>query len=240
MIGPELSVLAVCDGTAAGAAAPAQDFKRVDDGDQGPNTGGMGAYSPVPDGGDDLVGRVMDEFIEPTLQHCASDGIDYRGTLYAGLMLTPDGPKLLEYNVRFGDPEAQVVLPRLSSDLVDLLASAADGELVDADADVRGRRGRVRGRGAAGLSRSAAHGRAHRRHRRGRRRGRRRGLLRRRRTRRRRQARHRRRPRARRRRLRPHHRSGARRALRRRAAHLVSRACSYRNDIAAAAAKEEH
>jgi phosphoribosylamine--glycine ligase len=129
--GPELSVLAVCDGSRAVALAPSQDFKRIDDGDQGPNTGGMGAYSPVPMAGDDLVDRVMDEFIEPTLRTLQKHDVDYRGTLYAGLMMTADGPKLLEYNVRFGDPEAQVVLPRLSSDLCELLASAADGELVD-------------------------------------------------------------------------------------------------------------
>ena len=129
MTGPELSVLAVCDGKRALPLAPAQDFKRIDDGDRGPNTGGMGAYSPVPMAGDDLVGVVMDRFIEPTLATLQDDGIEYRGTLYAGLMLTPDGPKLVEYNVRFGDPEAQVVLPRLSSDLVDLLAAAADGDM---------------------------------------------------------------------------------------------------------------
>jgi phosphoribosylamine--glycine ligase len=129
MSGPELSMLAVCDGTRAVPLAPAQDFKRAYDQDRGPNTGGMGAYSPVPMVGDDVVGLVMDRFVEPTLATLRAQGIDYRGTLYAGLMLTPDGPKLLEYNVRFGDPEAQVVLPRLSSDLCDLLAAAADGAL---------------------------------------------------------------------------------------------------------------
>lgn len=129
LTGPELSVLAVCDGKRAVPLAPAQDFKRALDGDGGPNTGGMGSYSPVPSAGDDLVGVVMDRFVEPTLAALRAEGIDYRGTLYAGLMLTPDGPKLLEYNVRFGDPEAQVVLPRLSSDLVDLLIAAADGDL---------------------------------------------------------------------------------------------------------------
>ena len=129
MSGPELSVLAVCDGHRAVPLDPAQDFKRALDGDRGRNTGGMGAYSPVPSAGDDLVGVVMDRFIEPTLAALRAEGIDYRGTLYAGLMLTPDGPKLVEYNVRFGDPEAQVVLPRLSSDLADLLAAAADGDL---------------------------------------------------------------------------------------------------------------
>jgi hypothetical protein len=111
MTGPELSLLAVCDGRRAVALAPAQDFKRVFDGDQGPNTGGMGAYSPVPIVDDDLVAQVMDRFVEPTLATLRERGIDYRGVLYAGLMLTAEGPKLVEYNVRFGDPEAQVVLP---------------------------------------------------------------------------------------------------------------------------------
>jgi len=129
LTGPELSILAVCDGRRAVPLAPAQDFKRAHDGDRGPNTGGMGSYSPVPIAGDDLVGVVMDEFVEPTMAALQAEGIDYRGTLYVGLMLTPDGPKLLEYNVRFGDPEAQVVLPRLSSDLVELLVAAADGDL---------------------------------------------------------------------------------------------------------------
>jgi phosphoribosylamine--glycine ligase len=101
----------------------------VGDGDTGPNTGGMGAYSPVPFAGDDVVGTVMDRFVEPTLAELRRRGIDYRGVLYAGLMLTPDGPRLLEYNVRFGDPEAQVVLPRLASDLAELLAAAAAGDL---------------------------------------------------------------------------------------------------------------
>jgi phosphoribosylamine--glycine ligase len=129
LTGPELSVLAICDGTRAVPLAPAQDFKRVGDGDTGPNTGGMGAYSPVPFAGEDVVGTVMDRFVEPTLAELRRRGIDYRGVLYAGLMLTPDGPRLLEYNVRFGDPEAQVVLPRLTSDLAELLAAAAAGDL---------------------------------------------------------------------------------------------------------------
>ena len=129
MTGPELSVLAVCDGTRALALAPAQDFKRANDGDAGPNTGGMGAFSPVPAVGDDLVDDVLDRFIEPTLAELRRRGIDYRGTLYAGLMLTADGPKLVEYNARFGDPEAQVVLPRLRSDLAELLLAAATGDL---------------------------------------------------------------------------------------------------------------
>ena len=129
LVGPELSLLAVCDGTRAVPLAPAQDFKLLGDGDTGPNTGGMGAYSPVPFAGDDVVGDVMDRFVEPTLYELSRRGIDYRGILYAGLMLTEEGPKLLEYNVRFGDPEAQVVLPRLDSDLLDLLGQAAAGRL---------------------------------------------------------------------------------------------------------------
>jgi phosphoribosylamine--glycine ligase len=132
MMGPELSILAVCDGTRAVALAPAQDFKRAHDGDSGPNTGGMGAYSPVPSVPGSLLDDVLDRFIEPTLAELRRRGIDYRGTLYAGLMLTPDGPKLVEYNVRFGDPEAQVVLPRVGTDLAELLAAAAAGDLTRA------------------------------------------------------------------------------------------------------------
>ena len=129
LTGPELSVLAVCDGHRAVPLAPAQDFKRIGEGDVGPNTGGMGAYSPVPVAGDDAVDEVMDKAVLPTLGELRRQGIDYRGVLYAGLMLTPQGLRVLEYNVRFGDPEAQVVLPRLRSDLADLLAEAAAGHL---------------------------------------------------------------------------------------------------------------
>ena len=111
--------------------ASAQDHKRVGDGDTGPNTGGMGAYSPVPavDAADGE--RLADVVVAPTLHELRRRGIDYRGVLYAGLMLTPDGPKVLEYNVRFGDPEAQVVLPRLEGDVAALLAEAAAGALRD-------------------------------------------------------------------------------------------------------------
>ena len=112
MAGPELSVLAVCDGTDAVLLPAAQDFKRAFDGDDGPNTGGMGAYSPVPGVDVDAL-DIGPRFIQPTLDYLTAQGIDYRGVLYAGLMLTADGPKLIEFNVRFGDPEAQVVLPRL-------------------------------------------------------------------------------------------------------------------------------
>jgi phosphoribosylamine--glycine ligase len=129
LTGPELSILAVCDGTRAVPLAPAQDFKRVGDGGLGPNTGGMGAYSPVPVAGQDVVDAVMAGAVEPTLATLRARGIDYRGVLYAGLMLTPDGSKVLEYNVRFGDPETQAVLPRLTSDLADLLRQAAEGRI---------------------------------------------------------------------------------------------------------------
>jgi phosphoribosylamine---glycine ligase len=129
LTGPELSVLAICDGHRAVPLDPAQDFKRVGDGDAGPNTGGMGAYSPVPFAADDVVEQVMVEAVEPTLAALRGRGIDYRGVLYAGLMLTAEGPKIIEYNVRFADPETQVVLPRLKTDLAALLAEAAAGTL---------------------------------------------------------------------------------------------------------------
>src|SRR5204862_3198727 len=99
------------------------------DSDEGPNTGGMGAYSPVPIAGDDVMAMVMERAVDPTLAALRSQGIDYRGVLYAGLMLTPDGPKVIEYNVRFGDPETQVVVPRMTGDLTTLLAEAAAGHL---------------------------------------------------------------------------------------------------------------
>jgi phosphoribosylamine---glycine ligase len=127
--GPELSVMAVCDGRSAVCLAPAQDFKRVGDGDTGPNTGGMGAYSPVPGVDAGVVSEVMEAAVEPTLAALRGRGIDYRGVLYAGLMLTPSGPKVLEFNVRFGDPETQVVIPRITSDLAELLGAAAGGDL---------------------------------------------------------------------------------------------------------------
>jgi phosphoribosylamine--glycine ligase len=130
MRGPELSLLVVCSGISDSATplAPAQDFKRIGDGDAGPNTGGMGAYSPVPIAGPELVDEVMETAVQPTLHALEAQGVAYRGVLYAGLMLTADGPKVVEYNVRFGDPECQVVLPRLTSDLGVLLHAAASGE----------------------------------------------------------------------------------------------------------------
>jgi len=130
LTGPECSLLVLCDGERLAPLAPAQDFKRRDDGDLGPNTGGMGAYSPVPTVDDGLVASLVAEAVAPLVVALRARGIDYRGVLYAGLMLTPSGPKVLEFNVRFGDPETQVVLPRLDGDLCALLAEAADGALV--------------------------------------------------------------------------------------------------------------
>jgi phosphoribosylamine--glycine ligase len=127
--GPEVSVFAVCDGERAVALPPAQDFKRVGDGDAGPNTGGVGAWSPLPFLPDDFADAVADRFVGPTLWALRDDGIDYRGVLYAGLMVTAEGPKLIEYNIRFGDPDSQVVLLRATSDMSALLAGAAAGRI---------------------------------------------------------------------------------------------------------------
>lgn len=124
MLGPELSVMAVCSGKSFVLLPTARDHKRVDDGDVGPNTGGMGAFSPVPD----AEGLDVADSIDRTLAELQRRDIDYRGVLYAGLMVTSEGPKLVEFNVRFGDPESQVVLPRLTSDLAELLRAAAAGD----------------------------------------------------------------------------------------------------------------
>ncbi|HYA67856.1 MAG TPA: phosphoribosylamine--glycine ligase [Acidimicrobiales bacterium] len=129
LAGVECSLLVVCDGTRVAPLALAQDAKRVAEGDEGPNTGGMGAFSPVPAVDDHMVDRIMDEAIEPTLGALRRRGVEYRGVLYAGLMVDADGPVVLEFNVRFGDPETQVVLPRLDEDLTGLLAEAAAGRL---------------------------------------------------------------------------------------------------------------
>lgn len=129
LTGAEVSVMAVCDGVRAVPLVPAQDFKRAGDGDTGPNTGGMGSYSPVPGVGDPLTEDVLDVAVRPTLAALQARGIDYRGVLYAGVMLTPQGPRVLEFNVRFGDPETQVVLPRWQGDVTAVLAAAAAGRL---------------------------------------------------------------------------------------------------------------
>jgi phosphoribosylamine--glycine ligase len=129
LVGEEASFFALCDGVRARPFASAQDHKRALDGDRGPNTGGMGAYSPAPVLTPDLEARAMTEIVEPTLAAMRARGTPYRGVLYAGLMLTADGPQLIEYNCRFGDPETQVLMPRLASDLVDALVAACDGGL---------------------------------------------------------------------------------------------------------------
>ena len=130
LVGPECSLLVLCDGERLAPLAPAQDFKRRDDGGAGPNTGGMGSYSPVPEVDDATVDALVAEAVAPLVTALRARGIDYRGVLYAGLMLTPAGPKVLEFNVRFGDPETQVVLPRYDGDLAALLAEVAAGRLV--------------------------------------------------------------------------------------------------------------
>jgi phosphoribosylamine---glycine ligase len=122
--GRELSVLALCDGETALPLAPARDYKRIGDGDTGPNTGGMGSYSPVPEIDDAFVERIRTEVHQPVVDELARRETPFHGVLYAGLMLTGDGVKVLEFNVRFGDPETQAVLPRLRSDLLDLLERA--------------------------------------------------------------------------------------------------------------------
>lgn len=122
--GPEVSVFAVCTEKGAKLLEPARDYKRLRDGDQGPNTGGMGSYSPVTDLPEGLMSEAMRTVIEPTLAQMAEEGNQFRGFLYAGLALTEDGPKVLEFNVRLGDPETQAVLPRMRTDLIDVLEGA--------------------------------------------------------------------------------------------------------------------
>ena len=132
MTGPEVSFFALCDGTRAVPLMTAQDHKRIFDGDQGPNTGGMGAFAPSPLVDDAIQARIMREVIDPVMAGMRADGHPYRGFLYAGLMMTPDGPRVIEFNVRFGDPEAQVVIPMLDDELAPYLAAAADGMLIGA------------------------------------------------------------------------------------------------------------
>ena len=127
--GPEVSLLAVCDGSDALALAPSRDFKRAYDGDEGPNTGGMGSFAPVSGVGDDALDGLVETYIQPVLGELARRGHPFVGTLFAGLMLTADGPRVLEYNCRFGDPETQSVLPLVDGDLLAALAAAASGSL---------------------------------------------------------------------------------------------------------------
>ena len=149
LAGREVSVIAITDGTTVLALPAARDHKRIGDGDTGPNTGGMGACSPLDDVPDVAAADLADRSHRPILAELARRGIDYRGVLYAGLMLTDDGPVLLECNVRFGDPETQVLLPRLGAPLARLLAAAADGRLAEAAAAAGLVAGRIPGGDAA-------------------------------------------------------------------------------------------
>ena len=133
MTGEEASFFALCDGEHALPLATAQDHKRAFDGDKGPNTGGMGAYSPAPVMTEAVGARVMDEIIYPTLRAMKAKGMPFKGVLFAGLMITDQGPKLIEYNVRFGDPECQVLMLRMMSDIVPALLASADGQLKNFD-----------------------------------------------------------------------------------------------------------
>ncbi len=129
--GEELSVFALCDGSRAIPLGAARDYKRIGDGDTGPNTGGMGTFSPVPGFGADEVAELVDQIHAPVLEHLARRGSPFAGVLFAGLMLTADGPKVLEFNCRFGDPETQSLLPLIDGDLLSALAGAAAGNLED-------------------------------------------------------------------------------------------------------------
>jgi phosphoribosylamine--glycine ligase len=138
--GPEVSFFALSDGTRAIPLMSAQDHKRAFDDDQGPNTGGMGAFSPSPLVDEALQARIMGEIVNPVIAGMRAEGREYRGFLYAGLMITCDGPKVIEFNVRFGDPEAQVVIPMISGELAPFLASSAEGALLSKPAEFSGRR----------------------------------------------------------------------------------------------------
>ncbi len=138
LLGEECSLHVLFDGSDVVALAPAQDFKRVGDGDAGPNTGGMGAYAPMTTMTDAQIGEIMRDIIAPTVRELTARGIDFRGVLYAGVMLTAAGAKLLEYNVRFGDPETEVLAPLYGEGLYDLLLRTAEGRLAGVSATPRG------------------------------------------------------------------------------------------------------
>ncbi|MEO1204944.1 MAG: phosphoribosylamine--glycine ligase [Pseudomonadota bacterium] len=135
--GEEASLFVLADGKTAKVLGTAQDHKRAHDGDKGPNTGGMGAYSPAPVMTQTVIDEVMRTIIQPTLDEMVKRGTPYSGILYAGLMLTDKGPKLIEYNVRFGDPECQVIIPRLKTDLLELLLATAEGRLSEHEINLR-------------------------------------------------------------------------------------------------------
>ncbi len=134
--GEEASLFALVDGETAVALASAQDHKRVGEGDTGPNTGGMGAYAPAPVLTPELEARAMDEIVRPTARAMAAAGVPFSGVLYAGLMLTAEGPKLIEYNVRFGDPECEAIMPLIDGDFAELLSAVASGRLAEVDPPV--------------------------------------------------------------------------------------------------------
>ncbi|MDP9326009.1 MAG: phosphoribosylamine--glycine ligase [Candidatus Dormibacteraeota bacterium] len=127
--GPEVSLMCLCDGERAVPMAPARDYKRAGDGDQGPNTGGMGAYSPPSDVDDEMTARIVRDCAQPVVTELAARGTPYHGCLYTQVMLTAEGPMVIEFNARFGDPEAQVVLPRLNGDLVELMVACTEGDI---------------------------------------------------------------------------------------------------------------
>ena len=129
LIGEEASIIVLSDGKNVASLASSQDHKRVFDSDKGPNTGGMGAYSPAPVVTDKLFKEIMDRVITPVIKQMDKDGKPFKGVLYAGIMVTKDGPKVLEFNTRFGDPETQAILPRLKSDLVEAIEKTIDGKL---------------------------------------------------------------------------------------------------------------
>jgi phosphoribosylamine--glycine ligase len=131
--GQELSIIGICDGKVIKMLQPSQDHKAIFDGDKGPNTGGMGAYCPVPFCSDELLAQIQKDVVEPTLDGLRAEGIDYKGVIYFGLMITEDGPKVLEYNVRFGDPETEVILPALKSDLLQVILASLNGRLAGID-----------------------------------------------------------------------------------------------------------
>jgi phosphoribosylamine--glycine ligase len=137
LVGPEVSFFALCDGTRAIPITSAQDHKRIFDNDEGPNTGGMGAFSPSPQLDRAIQAAVMTEIVDPVLRGMRAEGTEYRGFLYAGLMMTCAGPRVIEYNVRFGDPEAQAVMPLIDGELLPLLVAAADGDLGDRRVSLR-------------------------------------------------------------------------------------------------------
>src|SRR5206468_1615188 len=133
LAGPECSILALVDGKSIYVMEPSQDHKPVDDGDTGPMTGGMGAYSPTPVVTESMLQNIERNVLIPIVDGLLRENIDYKGVLYAGLMLTAAGPKVLEFNCRFGDPETQPLMMRLKSDLLDVMLAVADGKLADID-----------------------------------------------------------------------------------------------------------